>query len=217
MEIGDINKRIKKEICYDTINKLKDENLLIEYKKAKSVNNSIIKLNNVLSKHKINDKIKKLIIDEYLLDLIPPGTKGVIRGNKFNSIIKNRIENYEYLLLNKNRFEIYFEKQDLNNPTTEKPDWFIHDKKTNKTIIGMNQLDLWSGGQQLNRGSKYLLSNQCFINNKNDNCKLICVVCNEINFKNNKNKCFKLFQIGFKDNSLCYLLNLENLIKEYFS
>jgi hypothetical protein len=29
-----------------------------------------------------------------------------------------------------------------------------------RVIIGMNQIDLWSGGQQINRGSKYLVNNK---------------------------------------------------------
>ena len=76
----------------------------------------------------------------------------------------------------------------------------------------MNQLDLWKGGHQINRGSKYLENN---IHN-NDNSKLLCVICNEIQFKNNKNKAYKLFQIGFENNTLCYLNNLEKIIKSYF-
>jgi hypothetical protein len=63
----------------------------------------------------------------------------------------------------------------------------------------MNQLDLWNGGQQLNRGFKYIE------NNGNNENKLLCVVCNKIKFTSDKN------------NTLCYLNNLENIIKSYFS
>lgn len=38
--------------------------------------------------------------------------------------------------------------------------------KVKKIIIDMNQLDLWSGGHQINRGAKYLLDNK-FNSNKN--------------------------------------------------
>jgi hypothetical protein len=63
---------------------------------------------------------------------------------------------------------------------------------------------------QINRGSKYLDNNM-----NNEKIKLLCVVCNDIYFKN-KNKAFKLFQIGFKNNTLCYLNNLDNIIVSYF-
>jgi hypothetical protein len=55
------------------------------------------------------------------------------------------------------------------------------------------------------------------LENKNDeNIKLLCVVCNEIEFKT-KTKAFKLFEIGFRNNTLCYLNNLENIIKSYYN
>lgn len=77
----------------------------------------------------------------------------------------------------------------------------------------MNQLDLWNGGQQLNRGSKYLINNKI----NSENSKLLCVVCNKIKFNSNKNKAYKLFEIGFTNNTLCYLKNLPNIINKYFN
>ena len=75
----------------------------------------------------------------------------------------------------------------------------------------MNQLDLWGGGQQLNRGSKYIENNK---HNTKDS-KLLCVVCNEIQFKS-KNKAYALIVTGFEKNTLCYLNNLQNIITSYF-
>ena len=77
----------------------------------------------------------------------------------------------------------------------------------------MNQLDLWCGGQQTNRGSKYLINNQV----NTEKSKLVCVVCNKINFNSNKNKTYKLFDIGYKNDILCYIKNIENIIKNYFN
>jgi hypothetical protein len=204
-----INNRIKKEICYKTINELTDYNLLNEYKKCKSVKNQIQKLSKILEKYLDNEIIQE-IINEYLLHLIPAGTKGVIRGNKFNYIVKQFIIN---LKLNYEDFIICFEEKCIEHLTSEIPDWYILEKKNNKIIIGMNQLDLWNGGQQINRGYKYLENNK---HNK-ENSKLLCVICNEIQFKNNKNKTFKLFELGFNNNTLCYLNNLQNIIFTYFN
>ena len=89
-------------------------------------------------------------------------------------------------------FEIFFEKKHDIYITSEIPDWTIFEKTTNKIIIGMNQLSLWGGGQQSNRGSKYLENN---IHNT-ENSKLLCVVANEIQIKSVKNKEFKLFELG---------------------
>ena len=205
----DINTRIKQEICYETLEELTDAKLLCEYKNCNSVQNEIKKLSDVLEKY-TDEEIKQKIIQDYLLQLIPAGTKGVIRGNKFNNIIQKFITN---LLLDTDRFEICFEKKCECHFTTEIPDWYILEKSTNKIIIGMNQLDLWGGGQQLNRGSKYLENNK----HNNENSKLLCVVCNEIQFKSKKNKAYKLFETGFSNNTLCYLKNLKNIITSYFN
>ena len=207
LNLSCINDRINKEICYETVNKLKDTQLLKEYKECKSVKNEIDKLMEVLTKHNIASNKKELIINDYLLELIPPGTKGVIRGNKFNSIVKNTIENIK---LDKAQFEICFEKQCSINITTEIPDWYILEKLTGKVIIGMNQLDLIGGGQQMNRGYKYLIDNK----HNTAKSKLLCVICNYVQFTK-KNKKSKLFEIGFINNTLTYLKNLENIINNY--
>jgi len=205
-----INNRIDKEFCDNTINKLTDTYLLNEYKECKSVKNEIQKLELILEKYNINIKTKELILNDYILELIPAGTKGVIRGNKFNKIVKENIDN---LKLNNERFEICFEKQCQICITSEKPDWYILEKSTNKVIIGMNQLDLWGGGQQSNRGSKYLINNKY----NTDKSKLLCVVCNKIKFTNTKNKAYKLFEIGFQNNTLCYVKNIESIINKFFN
>lgn len=209
LSMEEINARITQEICYETLEELSDAKLMYEYKECNSVKNQIKKLGDVLEKY-INEETKQKIIQDYLLQLIPAGTKGVIRGNKFNNIVKNFITKLE---LDTDRFDICFEKKCEGHLTTEIPDWYILEKSTNKIIIGMNQLDLWGGGQQLNRGSKYIENNK----HNNENSKLLCVVCNEIEFKSKKNKAYKLFETGFKNNTLCYLNNLQNIITSYFS
>ena len=208
--LNKINKRIKKELCLNTINLLKDMNLLDKYKECNSMKKNTEKLISILNNNDLRDDVQKKILDEYILELIPAGTKGVIRGNMFNDIIKKYIES---LNLCEKRFNIEFEKKHEKHITTEIPDWYIYDKENNKIIIGMNQLDLWGGGQQLNRGSKYIVNN---IHN-NENSKLLCVICNDIELKREKNKVYNLFKIGFENDTLCYINNLKNIIYDYFT
>jgi hypothetical protein len=209
LSMEDINTRIKQEICYETLEELTDAKLMSEYKDCNSVKNEIKKLGDVLEKY-IDEETKQKIIQEYLLELIPAGTKGVIRGNKFNNIVKQFITKLE---LDTDRFEICFEKKCQAHFTSEIPDWYILEKSTNKIIIGMNQLDLTSGGHQINRGYKYLIDNK----HNNENSKLLCVICNEIQFKSKKNKAYKLFETGFENNTLCFLKNVQNIITLYFN
>lgn len=209
LNLEDINKRIEKEFCDKTSMELLDEQLIDTYKECPSVKKSINKLNIVLSKY-VNEENKQKIIEEYLLELIPAGTKGVIRGNKFNKIIEKLINSFD---LDKEKFDVCFEKKCEKHMTNEIPDWYILEKSTSKIIIGMNQLDLWGGGQQINRGSKYIINNK----NNSENSKLLCVVCNKIQLKSNKNKTFNLFKVGFENNTLCYLNNLQSIIYSYFN
>ena len=205
-----INARIRDEICYNTLEELTDTKLMPEYLSCSSVKNEIKKLTDILSGEHIDEDTRDRILQKYSLDLIPPGTKGAIRGNKFNKIVKEHITN---LSLDTERFDIRFEEKfECHFTSDEIPDWFIREKSTNKIMIGMNQLDLWNGGQQINRGFKYLVNNK----HNSDNSKLLCVVCNEIQFKRDKNKAYKLFEIGFTHNTLCYLNNLGNIITSYF-
>ena len=208
-ELNDINKRIEKEFCYETAMELVDEKLLDRYKECPSVIKSISKLDIVLSKY-VDEEDKHKILEEYVLELIPVGTKSVIRGNRFNKIIEKKKNSFN---LNKKKFDVSFEKKCEKHMTNEIPDWYILEKSTGKTIIGMNQLDLWGGGQQINRGSKYLINNQT----NSENSKLLCVVSNKIQLKSNKNKTFNLFKVGFENDTLCYLNNLQSIIYSYFN
>jgi hypothetical protein len=76
----------------------------------------------------------------------------------------------------------------------------------------MNQLDLWTGGQQSNRGAKYLLDNPM----NTEKSKLLSVVCKKIILKNEKAKAFKFFESGFSKDILCYPKGLPKIIKSYF-
>lgn len=207
LNVEDINSRIDREICLQTIENLSDEKLMNKYKTYPSVKNKIIKLYSILNKY-IDTELSNKIINEYISEIIPPGTKSVVRGNKFNLIVKNHILNLD---LDKSRFSIQFEEIHKNFKTSEIPDWYIYDNINNKIMIGMNQIDLWSGGHQLNRFSKYI-----DIEN-NPNSKIVCVICKYIKFKSDTSKCYQMFKIGFENNTLCYINSLENIINNYFN
>lgn len=213
MDCEKINDKIDNDISYEIIDKISDTSLISEFLHTKSVNNRIDQLRNVLNKYIDNNLdprslLRDNIILDYLPYIIPPGTKGVIRGNKFNKIVREYITN---LNLDTSRFEIAFEKQYCRNKTSEIPDWYIFDNETNKLIIGMNQLDLWSGGQQLNRGIKYM----CDTDHNSDTCKLLCVVCNYTQVKPNT-KAYKIFKIGFDNDTLCYINRIGDIIDKFF-
>ena len=205
-----INQRINREYCEKTFNELSDTNLLPEYIRTKSVKKKIKDIRHILKKHNQNPDVIPSIINDITQLIIPPGTKGVIKGNKFNFIVKQKIIDMK---LHHSRFEIQFEKHCLQYLTDEIPDWYIIDHYTKKIMIGMNQLDIWRGGHQLNRGTKYIHHEKF----DNTTKKLMCVVCHKIEFKTAKNKAFTLFCKGFQNDTLCYINGLEQRIKSFFN
>lgn len=210
MKIIDINNRIEKEYNKSAYKQLLDVNMMNEYKQSKSTKSEIDCLINIMKKFTIDDNIINNVINEYTPNLIKAGTKGSLKGVKFNKIVKNYITN---LNLDEDRFEICFEKQCPNNKVSEKPDWYIKDKELNKVIIGMNQLTLWGGGHHTNRGSNYVVNNK--YNTKST--KFVSVVCNKVTIKSTNTKLYELFNVGYSNNTLCYLNNLENIIKSHFN
>jgi len=215
--VSEINARIKKEICYETIKKLSEPNLMDEFTNCKSVK-SLMKqedcfIHTLLSECELDNRkiiyLKEALLQRYIPKCIPSGTKGVIRGNKFNQIVKEKLVTMNF---DEEKFEICFEKNCLQHSTAEIPDWYIRDVSSGRTLIGMNQTDLWGGGHQSNRGSKYIHGNTPTVDKK-----IICVVCNEIQLKTTKSKTYKLFSEGFTNDTLCYPNGIERIIKDFFN
>lgn len=209
IKIAFINRQIRIQHCQIIEEKIRDENLLDVYREASSVKSKIKKLKNVLKNNNIETTSIENIVNDYITELIPAGTKGVIRGNMFNKYIEDYILSLSELI--DNNYEICFEKKHEKYETSEIPDWYIYDKLNDKILIGMNQLDLWSGGHQINRGTKYIYSN---ISN---NAKLVCVVCSFIQLKKINNKVFKILYDGIINKRLCYKNGLKEIIYDYFN
>jgi hypothetical protein len=154
--VVELNALIESSVCKDTLCALSDKSLLNKYKETQSLGKKITSLRQVLKDNDIEtDKINK-ILEEFVMSLVPPGTKGVIRGNMFNKIVKDKILSFN---LDPTKYDIKFETKHERIATNEIPDWYIENKQNDKVLIGMNQVDLWNGGQQLNRGFKYLINN----------------------------------------------------------
>lgn len=158
--------------------------------------------------------INKIVKDKNVLKdfCVQPGTKGAIRGYEFNMIVKKRLEQITKFIPNNSDFVLVFE-QKINNLTKEIPDWYIQQRSTKKMIIGMNQIDLWSGGQQTNRGSKYILNEN--YHNNND-VKFLSVVCKHIQVDNENSKVYTLLLKGLQCGRITYLNGLKDTIYDYF-
>ncbi len=208
----EINKHIDNTFDHETAERLKEENLIDIYKKQKSVQTEISNLTSILSKNGVDILTIKRIIDDYTLALVPPGTKGVVKGNLFNDIVKERILSIKELKTPE--YDISFEKFHPDFMTDERPDWYIYRKTDRKIVLGMNQLDLWGGGQQLNRGSKYVLDESRHLNSS---VKHLSVLCNYIQLKSVNNKAFRILERGFATNRVCFLKELPVILLKFFT
>ena len=212
MDIHTINKRIVKEYCKKTYNKLTRIELQTECMKHQSFKQKTETTRKKLSQYFTNtEQINNYLNDDEIIQShISSSLLSEVRGKKYDKIIEKKIKSFN---LSPERYIIRFEHKPPNIEISERPDWYIYDKKTKKTIIGMNQMDFWTGGHQTNRGDKYLIDNK--YNNKNT--KLLCVVCNKTQVKKQTSKAYKYFNVGFTNDTLCYIKNIYNIIDTYFN
>lgn len=209
LTLAQVNERISQEVCLKAIDDLKDKNLVSEYLKCKSVQKRIETLEHVLLNCTDDEELRQKIIDKYIIELIPPGAKGIIRGNQFNIIVHDMIAS---LKLCPERFTVMYNTMHAKHVTTETPNWFIYEKTTDKILIGMNQMDIWTGGFQHGRGVQYIKKIK-----PSETVRYVCVICTKREFKSKNNKAFDLFQTGFLNGTLSYLGGLPGIISEFFS
>jgi hypothetical protein len=208
-EIKAINEEVQRQYCHETEDCISDEKLLVVYKETDSVKKQTKLLKEILKEENIEAEKIENILSKYILSLIPPGTKGVIRGNKFNKLVEKKLKAFEL----SEDFIIKCEKKHPDFETAEIPDWYIYQISTKKIMIGMNQLDLWSGGAQSNRGAKYILDES---KHENPNVKNVSVICKNKVIASPHNKMFKIFQVGFKEKRLCYIKGIHEIVKSFF-
>ena len=207
-----LNKQIRTRYNPEIFKQLNDYSLYEYYMKSESVKNKITILTKYLKKANIDDEQINNIISnkDFCLEfLVTPGLKGVIKGNFFNKIVKDKILSFAFL---NQDYDIAFEKNCNNFDTDEIPDFYITNIKTKKSLVGMNQISLTGGGHQTNRAYKYLSN----VSENVDN-KLICIIAEfpEL-IKKTSSKNYKIFSKGFEKDILFYVSDLEDYIIKFF-
>lgn len=197
-----INKIISETYDYSVVNQLSLKNLKTEIINSKSFNKRKKDVERLFNKYKIETRNTK-IIDKLTYQFIPSGTKGVFRGNKFNKIIENKLkETFPQL-------DISVEGKEIG--ITEKYDFKITDGQ--KILIGMNQIDFWSGGHQINRADKYITIGRKF----NDEKKFICVIADFIKINSLKNKAMQIVAEGLIEEIIFYPKGLIKFVEKFFN
>lgn len=203
----EIEKFMDEQHCAETEEALSDFSLMSDYIASESYKNEEKKLRTVLNVY-LSDKIMiDNIIKDYSGNLCKASMKSAIRGKKFNEIVQGKIMDLKKEL-KMNDYIIQFESKPPDIRISEKPDWYIRDHKSEKTLIGMNQISLDNGGHQTNRAAKYLYDDH-------KEYKLVSVICNKLSF-GNKSKMNEMILHGIREKKLCYTPGLKSIIQSFF-
>lgn len=122
----------------------------------------------------VSGRQKRLMEKRLLPLLIPLGVKASVRGAVLNKYIQSKISNIQKATTFIK--SAIFEPRNVAYPhISEIPDWVV-ETTTGKLVIGFNQLDLWNGGAQINRGSKYIMDETLHRRLGKHGMFIVCVV-----------------------------------------
>ena len=204
----ELRERILNEICFSTIERLSNETLEATYMAKPSFIKKKQRCAEALEKGGFEPEKIETILHTLRWELLQPAIKSSVRGNLFKQIVKSHITG---LKLDKTRFEIGFGMRYNRFPKSEKPSFYILDKKTKKLLVGMTKLDIWDGSFQEKVGAYYLRNSEY----NTETSKLVCIICNDYE-PTAYNSVFNLLQFGFKKDRLCYINGLSPIINTYF-
>ena len=194
---------------YKELPELSDDALIAHYLSNSCVKRKLKEIHNVLVEHGLTHSVSATLAKKLIS--IPPGLKSHIRGRRFNEITACEIR--KSLRALKLSGEVQFETEKCHSLFHEIPDWTL--RKGNKTLVGYNQISLFGGGHQLNRGSKYILDDTLHAKLSKRRVKMVCVV-KDIPVRSNKGKTHAIFMKGIERKRIYCIGGLKKLIKEFF-
>lgn len=213
MSLEKIRKFIDNNYSSEIERKVEDDNYIWEkYSLGKKYETAYSKFRNSLIKN-ISVKLDENDIRKAFQDYheIPPGIKGVMRGNKF------RDEYYEYIDKNLARNEKYrslkiFKEKKTGTKYPKNCDIVIEDKNTGKSLGIECKLDCWTGGHQSEAGLHGLDGTLT-----EEKTKIIRAICRKPKTTIRKNsKVYHFFQKGIENNCISYSTNIMEHINLWF-
>jgi hypothetical protein len=169
----------------------------IDYSFEKSLVNKMNDMRGILSDYITREQSELIIHDKRFIEkMIPPGLKGVKRGNAFNTYVYNKFKScipegsiikqeYKHSKFDE-ILDLYIQYQD-------------------KELCIYNQIDLFGGGAQLNRASKYLHTEG-----------IVCVILNYPIKSRPASKIYKLMDEGLKNNKIIFPKYIPLFCREFF-
>lgn len=146
-----------------------EETMMQFYADMPSVQTRLGNLDDVLRSEGISAAKRDRLAKKLLHMFVPAGTKGAVRGHMFNKIIEKKIRS---ALTKKHGWR--FATEEKHPLFQEIPDWTL--RKGRKTLVGFNQVSLFGGGHQINRGGKYIMDDTLHNRLCKKNVRMVCIV-----------------------------------------
>jgi hypothetical protein len=208
MTLSQLNESIEEQYDKYFASILKDIHLDERFKNAKSTQANTKFIGGICEDLKLDQRQSRYLHRVLERRLLSSGMKASVRGNKMNEYVKKVLMK---LVAVAGKGRLYFErKHPLVPEIHEIPDWTL--EVDGHIYIGFNQLDLWNGGAQVNRASKYIMDDDLHRRLNKRNVYIICLVARKIQFKA-YNKVAKIIEHGIKRQRLFWLKGLKEYLK----
>lgn len=204
------------------LDSLSDENLMAEFLASPSVEKLHIKVQTIIhKKFRIKKAMSERITKTLVPLFIPQGTKASVRGKRLNADVSTSLRrSFQRSAKHRNMLELKFEYMpvECKGVLHDRPDWILRNLKTGTLIIGYNQIALWGGGQQLNRGAKYVLDETLHTRLKKKNVHVLSVVHEQPPSRKHisthqPTKTEQIACIGVAKKRLCHVRDMKNILR----
>ncbi len=212
MTVRQVNDRLRDDVCRDTLAAISDETLSPIFEQSPEVKKLLRGIDDVLFTADIHARVHDSIYARIRPLLIPEAVKTATRVRVFHDIVTAHIVD---LALSPDRFDVAFNTRCPLPAVDHVPDWYIFEKATHKLLVGINQLNL-SGCR--GRAAMYIDSDFDFGSNGvvSGDVKYLCVLGNHERVSA-KGRIHDLFVAGFTNNTVCFVKQLRDVIRAYFS
>lgn len=180
---------------------------------SKMYNKQKTTLDNIISDTlRISNTKQSVLVEKLMTHFVSHGIKSSLRGIQFNKEVAKIIKP---LVMRKRH--IVFTLEPTHKLLFEKPDWMLYNINTRSTIVGYNQIDLWSGGHQINRGAKYILDKALHAKLSRHKVKLVAVVAGGPSSLKEDTKKYNIINTGIEKNRLFTPSTIQALIRKFIS
>lgn len=183
-----------------------DAEMTALYAETPSVKSRLGRLDKILAEEGVPARKRETLSRRLLCMLVPAGTKGAVRGRIFNKMVEREISK----ALGRRR-GVGFSVEEAHPLFQEIPDWVL--RKGKSTLVGFNQVSLFGGGHQLNRGGKYVTDETLHRRLARRGVRMVCIVKDVPG--RGRGKAWEITRRGVAKRRLYTLGGIKKLVEEF--